>query len=98
MATHFSLCSEAVFTQNQPSRCQVMDNARLLCVFTDTRGYEGRRPQRETDDLCLEISQTLSCTSLELTHSVRHIQMFKAPFSLSPVLCVFECCGLNEAT
>lgn len=53
-------------------------------MFTDTRGYE--RGSRLANDLCLEISQTSSCTSLQLVHSVMtiliHSQMFKVFFSL----------------
>lgn len=69
-----------------------------LWVFTDTRGY--RRGDRLADDLCLEISQTSCCTSLQLAHSVMtiriHSQMFKAPFPLS--LSFLEGCGAHRAS
>lgn len=66
----------------------------LLWMFTDTRGC--KRGSRLANDLGLEISQTSSCTTLQLTHSVMmiliHIQMFKAFFFFSvPVWSIAVC-------
>lgn len=72
-----------------------MENSLSVRMFTDTRGYE--RGSRLVNDLCLEISQTPSYTSLQLAHSVMailiRIQMFKRALFFERVLLLW--CSLG---